>query len=60
MSHRSSSVKREENSYERTIYTTLMNAAKNKTDLYKKAYNFYLIQSNMLETKNNERGGYGR
>ena len=60
MSHRSSSVKREENSYERTIYTTLMNAAKNKTDLYKKAYNFYLIHSNMLEAKNNERGGYGR
>lgn len=60
MDHRSSSVKREEASYERTIYTTLMNAAKNKTDLYKKAYNFYLIHSNMIDTKNNERGGYGR
>ena len=51
---------REGNSYKKSIYTKLNNSAHKKGDLYKKAYNFYLIYQAMTKEKENNRGSYGR
>ena len=51
---------REGNSYKRSIYTKLNNSAHKKGDLYKKAYNFYLLYQAMTKEKENDRGSYGR
>ena len=51
---------REGNSYKKSIYTKLNNSAHKKGDLYKKAYNFYLIYQAMTKEKENDRGSYGR
>lgn len=51
---------REGNSYKKSLYTRLNNSAHKKGDLYKKAYNFYLIYQAMTNEKDNNRGSYGR
>ena len=51
----------EKRRYQKSVYNTLLNAAKNKNDTYKKAYNFYLIYQAMINyDKDNNRGGYGK
>lgn len=60
--HSTPAILSEKRRYQKSVYTTLINAAKNKNDTYKKAYNFYLIYQAMVNdfNKNDNRGGYGR
>ena len=60
--HSTPAVLSEKRRYQRSVYNTLINAAKNKNDTYKKAYNFYLIQQAMINNlnKKDDRGPYGK
>lgn len=56
----SMATKREGYSYNRSFCNSLKNSAKKKSEIYNKAYNFYLIYQEMIKEKDNNRGSYGR